>query len=207
MGKKIFVAALAALVLTAHSAVAEQLTMCVTHMGRTTMVGPTLKRQTCRTNETLVPFNTEGPQGIQGPPGDPGQQGPPGLQSPQLHIFDADDNDLGLFAGAFSTDLGISIFTIYLIETGDLLYLPELGGTFGPQIEGGVRYEGSNCTGLIFTDVGDAPLQLGVIYGHGISGFFYRLACQANDSKSGKPCRSHVYFHIHRHRFQSHIRN
>lgn len=49
-----------------------QITACVTKNGRMTLIGAGYKRDHCLKNETLLTFNTEGPQGKKGDPGTDG---------------------------------------------------------------------------------------------------------------------------------------
>lgn len=58
---------------------AEEITFCVKRSGVMYQVGPELRRQECRTRDTLLVMNSEGPQGPKGDDGLPGEDGNDGL--------------------------------------------------------------------------------------------------------------------------------
>jgi hypothetical protein len=110
----------------------------------------------------------QGEQGIQGPKGD---KGDPGLDGTSLHLFDGNDNDLGVFVGF--TDVSHGRLT-YELSVDGLIEFEINRSPSGQSIEVKpipfVYYLGPNCEGQSYIGSPYAP-QL-IIKANGQSRFF-----------------------------------
>ncbi|TSC79800.1 MAG: hypothetical protein G01um101429_327 [Parcubacteria group bacterium Gr01-1014_29] len=81
---------------------AEQITACVTKNGSLQIVGDGYNRNACRKNETLLSWNIKGEKGDKG---DTGLSGVDGKNATELHLFDANGQDLGIYVGENSAGM------------------------------------------------------------------------------------------------------
>jgi len=96
----------------------EEITVCVRRNGLMHVIGEGFRRTECRRNETLLSWNTQGEKGDTGEQGEKGEKGDDGEDGTELHLFDGDDQDLGVLVrhepndGRYTThitDIGVSI--------------------------------------------------------------------------------------------------
>ena len=100
--------------------------------------------------ETVVAWNTVGPEGRQGEQGLPGEQGPPGLAGPVLRVIDANGNSLGIFVDVEHRELPRRAFLVYNEEVGALMYVDLSDGAPVPGFEQTVYFESGDCTGQAY---------------------------------------------------------
>ena len=122
-----------------------EITICVQKGGTVHVVGEGFKQSECNKNETLLSWNIQGPAGPKGDKGDKGDPGSPGEKGDQgdrgepgtngtaLHVFDANNNDLGNFVGYAGDNIlhvyspgvgGLITFTITLSNPRTVTILP-----------------------------------------------------------------------------------
>jgi hypothetical protein len=89
---------------------------CANDRGVIYMVGDGFAKTQCAKNEKLISWNVSGAQGPQGEKGDKGDKGEPGEEGRVLHLFDRNDNDLGIYVG-FKESIN-----------GRTAFVPSLGG-------------------------------------------------------------------------------
>lgn len=141
------------------SAVGDQITICAKKSGLVYVIGEDFKRKDCKATDQLLSFNVSGPKGDKG---DVGPRGPAGESGEGLHLYDADDQDLGIF---LDHDLYISGYTFTTYEQEIELPLSFISSTaWGPatlQVSGGnvVKFTELNCAGQAFTENQDFPFQ------------------------------------------------
>lgn len=164
-------------------AVGSQITVCVKKSGLVYVIGQEFKRADCKKGDSLLSWNSEGiqgpkgekgeqgevgpmgPQGPKGDKGDVGEQGPIGLTGPKgdpgvnssLHLYDANDQDLGILIGT----TGFNSAMVTYIPDLDVVFrfsqTPDSNSnTFlvtterGPVIQSGgkgIYFKEVNCTG------------------------------------------------------------
>ncbi|MDD3887431.1 MAG: hypothetical protein PHN19_01520 [Patescibacteria group bacterium] len=94
----------------------------------------------------------KGIQGERGEKGDRGEQGVPGMQ---LHVYDANNQDLGILVDAslrFYNNVGVRTFDIYIPSLKKFLYIDaDLNSSLT------VYFSDANCTGSAF--ITDGPLD------------------------------------------------
>ena len=93
------------------SAVGDQITICAKKSGLVYVIGEDFKRKDCKATDQLLSFNVSGPKGDKGDKGDAGEMGLQGLKGDkgekgdsgtgggsgsQLHLYDANNQDLGI---------------------------------------------------------------------------------------------------------------
>ncbi|MEK9185475.1 MAG: hypothetical protein AAB863_01745 [Patescibacteria group bacterium] len=145
MNKKLLVLVFAIIIVFAGAwaytkAAGEQVSMCVKHNGLSYIIGENFKLADCRENDSLISWNTTGPQGPKGDKGDKGDMGERGPAGLQLHLYDGNNQDLGILVGRSSTYLP----TLAVVADFDLGY-----GTFRPTVAD-LFYEQADCQSTPF---------------------------------------------------------
>lgn len=133
------------LLLNSAQATGAQILGCVAKEGVLRIIGMGSRKEKCNKNETLISWNSEGQIGLEGPQGPKGDTGANGENATELHLYDTNNQDLGIVIDAdpsskfisFNKDLGVSL--IFSAQDATLLPLHlKLG------------FEGSDCTGMPF---------------------------------------------------------
>ena len=99
----------------------SEIEVCVKKSGLVYVIGNGFRRSECRKNDTLLSWNTTGPQGEKGDKGDEGEPGPQGIQGTKgdkgesgtetsLHLYDASNQDLGILIGPSLSDKNIDTY-------------------------------------------------------------------------------------------------
>lgn len=149
----------------------NQITVCVKKNGLMYVIGGEFKKKDCKHEDSLFSWNTAGtqgpkgdigdtgPQGLQGEFGPTGPQGVAGTNGNQYHLYDLNNQDLGIILklpgggdNSYSTLLPDVKLSLNLRDGGfDNMIIAD-----GP-VE--IRYSGTDCTGESFALVG-RPLTL-----------------------------------------------
>ena len=146
MSKKISVLILSVAIIfagvwTYTKAEGGEISVCVKKSGLVYVIGSSFRKQDCKKNDSLLSWNVAGPQGPKGDKGDPG---------PSLHLFDANDQDLGVLIG---TRLGVPVtveYIAFLPAQGLKIAFSNTGLTalfFPVNLERNVAFEGNDCNG------------------------------------------------------------
>lgn len=120
----------------------ETIKACVNENGIANFVGESFKRSECQQNEKLITWNSKGEKGVQGD------------NSPQLHVLDANNQDLGILIETWPT------FTTYLPTIKVSPVFSIFNSTSSVEIVLNIDqhityYTQENCTGNAFiTDIG-----------------------------------------------------
>ncbi|TSC62760.1 MAG: hypothetical protein G01um101448_462 [Parcubacteria group bacterium Gr01-1014_48] len=135
------------------------LTACVNRTGIMRLLDTTNPNNKCRRDETNVSWNVQGQTGLQGPQGEQGEKGDKGEQGSsgrQLHIYDANGQDLGIWSGGnnnaehirtFDTDL--ELFFYFTNDNTGANYVPQIIGVGGTHKF--FFFEELDCQGPIFS--------------------------------------------------------
>ena len=102
--------------------------------------------------------------GIPGPQGPQGETGADGSAGVVLHVFDADGNDIGLYAGTVEESsahgLGDRQVLVYLEEYEAIAHFDLIDGTIRPFFHALYYFESTNCTGLAYTERAGTVIRL-----------------------------------------------
>jgi len=130
-------------------------------------------RDECRRGETEITLNSKGEQGEQGEKGetgekgDKGNDGTDGQDGTELHLFDGDNQDLGIVVRA---EIGGS-WTTYLEDEDVLVEFSQGGSTAGLNIPAkAILFTELNCTGTTFISGGTPQ----VLYRDDAGSFFLK---------------------------------
>ena len=153
-------------------AAGDVITVCVKHDGVMHVIGGEFKRTDCKKNESLLTWNIQGPQGEQGiqgekgEKGDTGEKGEQGVQGEQgekgdkgetgatgqngntLHLYDGNNQDLGLIV---STDVSNYITYIPQSNVSVQIKADDVAKSIGVYtFYNTVTFEDVNCGGAAF---------------------------------------------------------
>lgn len=99
-----------------------------------------------------------GPQGPQGPQGDPGAQGPPGPTGQQLHLYDANGQDLGIYLyDAQGNSLGSKAHRTYMSTLGLIIPISENWNNYADisANDQPIYFDQPGCMGKMFSNAID----------------------------------------------------
>ena len=156
-------------------ATGETITVCVKKTGLIYVIGEGFKRTDCKTGDTLLTWNAEGPEGPQGP------QGPQGAAGMNVHLVDGNGQDLGLlidadpygpafrcfgFTGSVCTSFTPNLKTYRTFVSSANVIVPVRGNArtqtaeVDPITNRTVFFSGSNCTGTAFVATSDGSFDV-----------------------------------------------
>lgn len=126
----------------------------------------------CSKSETSLVWNKQGPAGPQGIQGDKGDKGDPGTNGSSLHLYDANNQDLGILIDMQST--WATFFVTYLPVQRMFLSFGQnrdsLSVNVGPAYFG-LYFLQENCEGTPY--VNDSGNPMGAVISHGNRAFRY----------------------------------
>ncbi len=153
-----------------------QITACVKKDGSLYIIA---QGASCKGQDNLLTWNITGPQGDKGDTGDMGEQGPQGIQGERgikgasLHLYDANNQDLGVLTYGLVSASGVSspsLFSTYLFDPGVFVSFRQVNNSviFNPTnpLLLRVYFPELNCTGQPFS-IGINPLELFAAEGGG----------------------------------------
>lgn len=119
---------------------------CVNKDGNIKIIGPEFKNQQCSRNWKPLSWNI---QGVQGPIGQQGPQGLQGHSGLNLHLFDGNDQYLGIFLS-----LNQEMFTTFLPQENVIIDFSKHYNNFGDVIrlrQEEIQFTEVNCSGNPYT--------------------------------------------------------
>jgi hypothetical protein len=131
----------------------DEIKVCVNRLGLMFVLGEGFRETECWRGETLLSWNKQGPPG---PKGEKGDKGDPGIAS-ALHLFDANDQDLGILVGVHDSP---DQFTTYLPGIKALVkFVQNLNTAELDDSSLTVYFTELDCTGTAFA-TGVRPMAL-----------------------------------------------
>jgi hypothetical protein len=163
------------------------ITACVGKNGEVYVVGQGFKRTECSKTETPLSWNTQGsagPQGPAGPQGVPGTPGTNGAPGQNLHLFDANGQDLGIFLGR--TQYGD--YQVFLPNAGVTVNITTQDDqqkvTLHPAEGGASSYTTADCSGTAYTTSGGDLNVLSEVVPSSSGTHYYTPIAQARVSET-----------------------
>jgi len=127
----------------------EEITVCVRRNGLMHVIGEGFRRTECRRNETLLSWNIGGEKGEKGDTGEKGEDGEDGTD---LHLFDADGQDLGVLLDVDTSDNDTHVYTAFLPSIGLIeVKTKNNESILSLQSKFGVFFTDVDCSGNAFT--------------------------------------------------------
>ena len=116
---------------TYTQATGATLTVCAKNDGDHYFIGDGFKRATCKKNEKLISWNTEGPQGEQGEKGDKGDAGPQGENGNKGDPATHGAGNIAFTCGRFDRPAFLlTDGTVWYINPENSRWTLDSGGTF-----------------------------------------------------------------------------
>jgi len=148
----------------------EEITACIGKNGLMHIIGEGFRRTECKDNETLLSWNTQGEKGDtgeQGEQGEKGDDGQDGSDAEVFHLFDGDDQDLGVLV---RREPGDGRYTTHIADISVSINFHQ-DGHGRAALDVGTRdafYPDLNCSGTPF--INNAHTQ--ALYTDGTRSFF-----------------------------------
>jgi hypothetical protein len=116
-------------------------------------VGEGFREWACSKHETRVILNSDGPIGPQGQKGDKGNPGEPGLPGKELHLFDANGQDLGILVNSVVSGHHPWHYT-YLLDLGVVVTFEDREDSLKARVFSTSGSGSGGLTGISFTEPG-----------------------------------------------------